>query len=85
MRTIKLKPQAEDLAERKLRLRLPGRLAADLDAYRAFYANAHGREIEMAALIEAILEQFLATDRRFQQARVRERTSTSLTASGLGE
>ena len=32
-RTIKLRPQEADLPERKIRLRLPGRLGADLDDY----------------------------------------------------
>lgn len=80
MRTIKLKPQAEELAERKLRLRIPGRLAVDLDDYRALYARSHGREIEMAALIEGILEQFLGTDRGFQRSR-----SKAAASSGTAE
>lgn len=73
-RTIKLGPQAAELPERKVRLRLPGGLAADLDDYRALYAEAHGHEIDLAALIEAVLEQFLASDRFFQRQR-RARTS----------
>jgi hypothetical protein len=68
-RTIKLRPQEADLPERKIRLRLPGRLGADLDDYRELYAQVHGQEIELAALIEGILEQFLASDRAFQRAR----------------
>jgi hypothetical protein len=76
MRPIKLRPQDPSLPERKVRLRLPGRLGADLDAYRAIYARTHGREIELSALIEGILEQFLATDRGFQ----RRRASTSTVA-----
>ena len=67
--TIKLGPQAAELPERKVRLRLPGQLAAELDAYRALYAEAHGHEIDLAALIEAILVQFLASDRFFQRRR----------------
>jgi len=69
--TIKLRPQEPEIPERKVRLRLPGRLAADLDDYRALYAQAHGQEIELPALIEGILEQFLASDRAFQR---RQRT-----------
>jgi hypothetical protein len=69
MRPIKLRPQDPDLPERKVRLRLAGRLAADLDAYREIYARTHGREIELPALVEGILEQFLATDRGFQRGR----------------
>ena len=69
--TIKLRPQEPEIPERKVRLRLPGGLAADLDDYRALYARAHGQEIELPALIEGILEQFLASDRAFQR---RQRT-----------
>jgi hypothetical protein len=49
--TIKLRPQEPEIPERKLRLRLPGRLAADLDEYRALYARVQP-EIELPALIE---------------------------------
>ncbi len=66
-RTIKLRPQELDAPERKVRLRLPGRLAAELDEYRVLYAQAHGHEIELPALIEGIVEQFLASDRVFQR------------------
>jgi hypothetical protein len=66
-RAIKLRPQEAELPERKVRLRLPGRLAADLDAYRELYARVHGQEIELPALIEGIVEQFLASDRAFQR------------------
>lgn len=69
MRTIKLRPQEPDLPERKVRLRLPGRLGAELDAYRDLYARTHGQEIELAALIEGIIEQFLASDRGYQRQR----------------
>ena len=76
MRPIKLRPRDPHLPERKVRLRLAGRLAADLDAYREIYARTHGREIELPALVEGILEQFLATDRGFR----RQRASTSAVA-----
>jgi hypothetical protein len=79
MRPIKLRPQDPDLPERKVRLRLSGRLGADLDAYRAIYARTHGREIELSALIEGILEQFLATDRGFQRQRPTDPTATTRT------
>jgi len=68
-RTLKLRPQEPEIPERKVRLRLPGRLAADLDDYGALYARAHGQEIELPALIEGILDQFLASDRVFQRLR----------------
>jgi hypothetical protein len=75
MRPIKLRPRDPDLPERKVRLRLTGRLAADLDAYREIYARTHGREIELPALVESILEQFLATDRGFQRRRAVDPTT----------
>jgi hypothetical protein len=65
----KLRPQHPDAAERKVRLRLPGRLAAELEEYRDLYAQTHRHEIDLAALIEGILEQFLASDRFFQRRR----------------
>lgn len=68
-RTIKLRPQEPDAPERKMGLRLPGRLAAELEEYRDLYAQTHRREIDLAALIEGILEQFLASDRFFQRRR----------------
>lgn len=69
MRSIKLRPRDPELPQQKVRLRLPGRLGADLDAYREVYARTHGREIDLPALIEGILEQFLASDRGFQRRR----------------
>lgn len=71
MRTIKLRPQEPEPPERKLRLRLNGRLAADLDDYRGLYVRTHGREIDIDALVEGILRQFLAADRGFQRERGR--------------
>lgn len=68
-RTIKLRPQDPEVSERRVRLRLPGRLASELDEYRELYAETHGQEIELPALIEGILEQFLASDRFFQRHR----------------
>ncbi len=68
-RTIKLRPQEAEVPERKVRLRLAGRLAAELDEYREVYAQVHGHEIELPALIEGILAQFLASDRAFQRRR----------------
>lgn len=68
-RGIKLRLREADLPERKVRLRLPGRLAGELDAYAALYARVHGHEIELPVLIEGILEQFLASDRAFQRQR----------------
>lgn len=66
-RTIKLRPQEPDAPERKVRLRLHGRLAAELEEYRGLYVQTHRHEIDLAALIEGILEQFLASDRFFQR------------------
>jgi|GEM_PF-3712950 len=85
-RTIKLRPQGPEAPERKVSLRLPGRLAAELDEYRALYARAHGHEIDLLALIEGILEQFLASDRVFQRQRwgAKQQNSSS-PARRLGE
>ena len=69
MRSIKLRAQQPEPPEQKLRLRINGRLAADLADYRGLYARTHGSEIELPALIEGILAQFLATDRAFQRQR----------------
>ena len=69
MRQIKLRAQQPEPPERKLRLRISGRLAADLDDYCALYIRTHGREIALPALIEGIVAQFLATDRAFQRQR----------------
>lgn len=82
MRPIKLRPQDPELPQRKVRLRLPGRLGADLDAYRDIYARTHGHEIELSALIEGILEQFLASDRGFQRRRLSTPSGASKAASG---
>jgi len=68
-RGIKLRAQTTDLPERKVRLRLSGQLGAELEEYRGLYAQVHGHEIELSALIEGILEQFLASDRAFQRSR----------------
>lgn len=75
-RGIKLRLREADLPERKVRLRLPGRLAGELDAYAALYARVHGHEIELPVLIEGILEQFLASDRAFQRRQGRGSTAS---------
>jgi hypothetical protein len=80
---MKLRAQQLEPPERKLRLRINGRLAADLDEYRALYARTHGSEIEMAALVEGILVQFLETDRAFQRERAANRVG--LPANGRRE
>jgi hypothetical protein len=81
-RPIKLRPQEADLPERKVRLRLPGRLAADLDHYCELYAQVHGHEIELPSLIEGILEQFLASDRAFQRSRLQGNEASRLQSVG---
>jgi len=68
-RTIKLRAQEPEAPERRVRLRLPGRLASELDEYRELYAEVHGHEIDLPALVEGMLEQFLASDRFFQRRR----------------
>jgi hypothetical protein len=71
MRSIKLRAQQPEPPARKVRLRINGRLASDLDDYRALYARTHGSEIELPALIEGIVAQFLATDRAFRSRSLR--------------
>lgn len=84
-RTIKLRAQETDAPERKVRLRLPGRLAAELEEYRDLYAQTHRHEIDLAALIEGILEQFLVSDRFFQRLRRGgATTATTLDPTSLG-
>lgn len=69
MRQIKLRAPQPQPPERNVRLRINGRLAADLDDYRALYARTHGTEIELPALIEGILAHFLETDRGFSRGK----------------
>jgi hypothetical protein len=84
VRLIKLRPQNPNLPTRALRVRLAGRLAADLDAYCEVYAQENGREIELPAMIEGILEQFLATDRGFRRWRA-EAAARGLRGSDAGD
>ena len=51
-RGIKLRAHTTDLPERKVRIHLPGQLGAELEEYRDLYAQVHGHEIELPALIE---------------------------------
>lgn len=64
---IKLRHQRKDLTPKNLRMKLPGQLAADLDAYRRLYRETHREEISLPEVVEAILEQFLRSDRAFQR------------------
>lgn len=47
-RTIKLRAQEPEAPERKVRLRLPGRLATELEEYRDLYVHTHRHEIVTA-------------------------------------
>jgi hypothetical protein len=69
VRAIERRSPEPGLPEREGECRLLGRLGAELDAHRELYARTHGQEIELAALIEGILEQFLASDRGYQRQR----------------
>lgn len=51
----------------KLQLALDSLLSNDLDAYRRAYAEAHGQEVSLEALVPAILKLFLQRDRGFQK------------------
>jgi hypothetical protein len=81
VRTIKLRLQGPDLPEWKVKLRVPGRLGAELDNYRELYARTHGQDIDLAALVEAILAQFLASDRGYQRQRHRGQKTAPAPAS----
>jgi hypothetical protein len=68
-RTIKLREQRPELPERTVRLRLPGALVTDLELYARLYAEEHGHEIALPELVQAMVEQFLASDRAFGRHR----------------
>lgn len=51
----------------KLQLSVDTVLAADLEAYREAYAEAHGQRIGLDQLVPAILRAFLHRDRGFQK------------------
>lgn len=68
-RTIKLREQRQELPEKTARLRLPSALVADLELYARLYAAEHGHEIALPDLVQAMVEQFLASDRAFGRHR----------------
>lgn len=68
-RSIKLREQRPELPERTVRLRLPGALVMDLELYARLYAEEHGHEIALPELVQAMVEQFLASDRAFGRHR----------------
>lgn len=82
--TIKLREQSPELPERKLRLRLPGTLAADLELYARLYAEEHGHEIALPDLVQAIVEHFLESDRAFGRHK-RSRATALQTADPPGQ
>jgi hypothetical protein len=49
-----------------LRLKLKGRFAAQLNAYREAYAEAHGHSVELETLAPQMLASFMAGDKGFQ-------------------
>jgi hypothetical protein len=62
-----------------LRLKLRGRLATELGAYREAYAEAHGHPVDLETLAPQMLAAFMASDRGFQTWRKRrsqERAAT---------
>lgn len=71
----------------KLQLCLDSLLAADLDAYRSAYAEAHGQEISLEHLVPAILRLFLQRDRGFQKwkkaAQIKLEASTTNAKEGV--
>lgn len=54
-----------------LRLKLKGRLATELGAYRDAYAEAHGHPVDLETLAPQMLAAFMASDRGFQSWRKR--------------
>jgi hypothetical protein len=64
---IKLREPKRELPPRKLRVTIPGELFWDLDAYCALYGEVHAGTLELPALVTAILQQFLESDREFQR------------------
>jgi len=68
-RTIKLREQRQELPERTVRLRLPVALVTDLELYARLYAEEHGHEIALPELVQAMVEQFLVSDRAFGRHR----------------
>jgi hypothetical protein len=68
-RSIKLREQRQELPARTVRLRLPGALVTDLELYAQLYAEEHGHEIALPELVQAMVEQFLASDRAFGRYR----------------
>lgn len=80
-RSIKLREQRPELPERTVRLRLPGALVTDLELYARLYAEEHGHEIALSELVQAIVEQLLASDRAFGRHR-RGRASPRTTSTG---
>jgi len=83
-RSIKLREQRPELPEGTVRLRLPGALVADLELYARLYAEEHGHEIELPELVQAMVEQFLASDRAFGRHR-RGRASPHTASAGEEE
>jgi hypothetical protein len=65
----------------KLSLRVPGELHADLVAYAAYYRETTGQPIEVRPLVMRMLEQFVDTDRTFQEWRRRARSALATAGS----
>lgn len=65
-------PRIEPDEPRQLKLSLPGRLSAELEAYRRAYKTAYGSEVELEQLIPHILETFIRSDRSFKAWRATE-------------
>jgi hypothetical protein len=74
---LKLKEKKRALPLRSLRFTIPGELAADLETYGKLYAEIHCQEISLPELIEAILQQFLASDHTFRRRRFGDHSAGS--------
>ena len=64
---MKLKLKEKELPPVQLRLALPAAAKQMLDQYVAFVSETSGREVEAREIVVEMLEQFMASDRDFQQ------------------
>ncbi len=69
---MQLKRPSREPPPRVLRVRLPGRVAEQLDLYRELYRDHYGEEIRVEVLAAEILGQFLERDPALRR-RARER------------
>lgn len=84
--TIQLDRPQREPPPRVLRVRIPGRVAEQLDAYRELYRDHYGEEIRVEALAAEILGQFLAREPALRKrARERRRDGAGEAPRGVGD